>query len=48
MIQHMVLFLETVEIDEDALIVNGKRVQIVNDRNPANLPWKELECRYCH
>ncbi|PZX06985.1 glyceraldehyde 3-phosphate dehydrogenase [Psychrobacillus insolitus] len=35
-------FSGTIEIDEDALIVNGKRVQIVNDRNPANLPWKEL------
>ena len=35
-------FSGTIEIDENALIVNGKRVQIVNDRNPANLPWKEL------
>lgn len=31
-----------VDTEEDALIVNGKRVQIVNERNPANLPWKEL------
>lgn len=29
-------------IEENALIVNGKKVQIVNDREPANLPWKEL------
>lgn len=28
--------------EEDALIINGKRVQIVSDRNPLNLPWKEL------
>ena len=35
-------FTGTIEIEEDALIVNGKRVQIVNDRDPANLPWKEL------
>ena len=31
-----------VTIEENALVVNGKRVQIVNDRDPANLPWKEL------
>ncbi|MDI2586168.1 glyceraldehyde-3-phosphate dehydrogenase [Psychrobacillus sp. NEAU-3TGS] len=31
-----------VKIEENALLVNGKRVQIVNDRDPANLPWKEL------
>ncbi|GGA36770.1 glyceraldehyde-3-phosphate dehydrogenase [Psychrobacillus lasiicapitis] len=31
-----------VKIEENALVVNGKRVQIVNDRDPANLPWKEL------
>jgi len=28
--------------EEDALIVNGKRVKIVSDRDPLNLPWKEL------
>lgn len=28
--------------EDDALIVNGKRVQIVSDRDPRNLPWKEL------
>ncbi|MBM7706705.1 glyceraldehyde 3-phosphate dehydrogenase [Chryseomicrobium aureum] len=31
-----------VETAENALIVNGKRIQIVSDRNPANLPWKEM------
>ncbi|MBO2536902.1 MULTISPECIES: glyceraldehyde-3-phosphate dehydrogenase [Rummeliibacillus] len=31
-----------VKAEEDALIVNGKRVQLVNDRNPQNLPWKEM------
>lgn len=35
-------FLGNVDTEEDALIVNGKRVQIVNERNPENLPWKEL------
>lgn len=31
-----------IEVTENALIVNGKHVQLVSDRNPANLPWKEL------
>lgn len=31
-----------VKAESDALIVNGKRVLLVNDRNPQNLPWKEL------
>ncbi|WP_425538349.1 type I glyceraldehyde-3-phosphate dehydrogenase [Microaceticoccus formicicus] len=32
----------TIEVEEDAFIINGKRVQIVSDRDPVNLPWKEL------
>ncbi|WP_040229132.1 glyceraldehyde-3-phosphate dehydrogenase [Bhargavaea cecembensis] len=28
--------------EEDALIVNGKRVQLIAERDPAKLPWKEL------
>ena len=28
--------------EEDAIVVNGKRVKIVSDRDPLNLPWKEL------
>lgn len=28
--------------EEDALIVNGKRVQLVSERDPRNLPWKKL------
>ncbi|HSL93085.1 MAG TPA: glyceraldehyde-3-phosphate dehydrogenase [Bacillota bacterium] len=28
--------------EDGALIVNGKRVTLVNERDPANLPWKEL------
>jgi glyceraldehyde 3-phosphate dehydrogenase len=31
-----------IEIEKDALIVNGKRVQLVSDRDPLNLPWKEM------
>jgi len=35
-------FAGTVEAAEGALIVNGKRVQIVSERDPLNLPWKDL------
>ncbi|WP_413363065.1 glyceraldehyde-3-phosphate dehydrogenase [Lysinibacillus sp. 3P01SB] len=32
----------TVETEENALIVNGKRVAIVSERDPKLLPWKEM------
>lgn len=32
----------TVEIEEGTLIVNGKRVVIVSERDPKLLPWKEM------
>ena len=32
----------TVEVEEGALIVNGKRVVIVSERDPKLLPWKEM------
>jgi glyceraldehyde 3-phosphate dehydrogenase len=35
-------FAGDVTIEDNALMVNGKRVQIVNDRDPANLPWGKL------
>ncbi|WP_391116350.1 glyceraldehyde-3-phosphate dehydrogenase [Psychrobacillus sp. L3] len=35
-------FAGEVTIEDDVLVVNGKRVQIVNDRDPANLPWRKL------
>lgn len=35
-------FTGDITIEENVLIVNGQRVQIVDDRDPANLPWKEL------
>lgn len=35
-------FSGNIELAENALIVNGQRVQIVDDRDPANLPWKDL------
>ncbi|CAM3156200.1 glyceraldehyde-3-phosphate dehydrogenase [Filibacter tadaridae] len=36
------LFDGEVLVEENAIIVNGKRVQIVADRDPSKLPWKEL------
>ncbi|WHH60716.1 type I glyceraldehyde-3-phosphate dehydrogenase [Petroclostridium sp. X23] len=32
----------TVEVKEGAIVVNGKEVKIVAERDPANLPWAEL------
>ncbi|HWL13679.1 MAG TPA: glyceraldehyde-3-phosphate dehydrogenase [Ureibacillus sp.] len=32
----------TVDTEEDALIVNGKRVQLISERDPLQLPWKQL------
>ncbi|PAE24148.1 MULTISPECIES: glyceraldehyde-3-phosphate dehydrogenase [Bacillaceae] len=28
--------------EDDAIVVNGKRVQLVSSRNPEELPWKEM------
>lgn len=33
---------DTVEVDGDSFIVRGKRVKVLAERDPANLPWKEL------
>jgi glyceraldehyde 3-phosphate dehydrogenase len=35
-------FSGTVETEEKALIVNGKRVQLLSSRDPLELPWGEL------
>lgn len=32
----------TVEVKEDALIVNGREVKVFAERDPKNLPWKAL------
>lgn len=32
----------TVDTKEDALVVNGKEIKILAERDPADLPWKEL------
>lgn len=31
-----------IQVEQDALIVEGKRVQLLATRNPLELPWKEL------
>ena len=32
----------TVDVDGNDLVVNGKKIRICSERNPADLPWKEL------
>jgi glyceraldehyde 3-phosphate dehydrogenase len=36
-------FVGEVSTEQDAIIVNGKRVQLLNNRNPEELPWEELK-----
>src|SRR3954454_11718548 len=37
------LFRGTVAAGEKSLIVNGKEIQITQEKDPANLPWKALK-----
>jgi glyceraldehyde 3-phosphate dehydrogenase len=32
----------SVEAKDDTLVVNGKAIKVLADRDPANLPWKEM------
>ncbi|TSI03122.1 glyceraldehyde-3-phosphate dehydrogenase [Lysinibacillus sp. BW-2-10] len=32
----------TIETEENALVVNGKRVQLISERDPLQLPWKQM------
>ncbi len=36
-------FTGTVKVIKDALIVNGKKIPTFSEKDPLNLPWKELE-----
>ena len=36
------VYKENVEAKEGALVVDGKEVQVLAERNPANLPWERL------
>lgn len=31
-----------VEVEDDGFVVNGRKVKVLAEREPANLPWKEL------
>lgn len=33
----------TIEVDGDCIVVNGDRIRVTAERNPADLPWGELE-----
>ncbi|SEJ44815.1 type I glyceraldehyde-3-phosphate dehydrogenase [Paraburkholderia diazotrophica] len=35
-------FVGTVDVEEDALVVNGDRIKVLSVRNPAELPWRAL------
>ncbi len=35
----------TVEAGEGSLIVNGKEIRITQEKDPANIPWKSLNCQ---
>lgn len=35
-----------VQVEEGALVVDGKRIQVLSERDPANLPWGELGVEY--
>jgi glyceraldehyde 3-phosphate dehydrogenase len=32
----------TIEVDGDGIVVNGKRITVLSERDPANLPWSEM------
>lgn len=36
-------FAEEIEVGPDYLIVGGQKIHVVSDRNPAALPWSDLE-----
>jgi glyceraldehyde 3-phosphate dehydrogenase len=37
-----------VRVDGDAMVVNGDRIRVLSVRNPADLPWKELNVDVVH
>jgi glyceraldehyde 3-phosphate dehydrogenase len=37
------IFKGTVEAKEGALVVNGKEIKVIAERNPADLPWEQLD-----
>ena len=41
-------FSGTVEVDGDYIVVNGDRIRVCSERDPAKLPWKELDIDVVH
>lgn len=39
-------FKGTIEVQDTALIVNGKKVLVFNEKDPEKLPWKKLQIDY--
>ena len=37
------MFPGEVEVDGDSLVVNDRRIKVLSERDPANLPWRKLE-----
>lgn len=35
-----------VKAEEDAIVINGQKIRVCNEKDPALLPWKELNCDY--
>ena len=35
-------FWGSVEVEDDALVIDGKRIRVTAETDPANLPWREL------
>jgi len=42
MIRYTVKFPGTVAVEGDSIIVNGKKMKVYAEKDPANLPWKDL------
>jgi glyceraldehyde 3-phosphate dehydrogenase len=38
----------TVDLDGNDLIINGDRIKVISERDPANLPWKALNIDVVH
>ena len=36
------VFPGSVEIEDDALVIDGKRVRVTSETDPAKLPWRDL------
>lgn len=39
------IFSGTIEAKDSAIVVNGKEIKIFAERDPANLPWKDLDVK---